>query len=1388
MAISINKNEIIHMDDYFRDRKRETFKPLIQNMAEDMLANGFVDVGPSITKITINDDELTTFIDEFICFYYDSSVGSGNVGASGINLIAGAGTTSTVFNLDASPKIVGGIVNSNLGDRRKFIDDVYEDLTWNQKISKSIPNAAGPPAQTMGPNSELFAYLNPHPNMRGSRKINRDAAALVSDMTSGIVPGTTNYPGVEIGSAWADIAAAFPGVIPTALQNTASAVNVVRGDPTSPVRPDNLSDGGFYKKLPPAVAISQTQTGYVGLPEVSRAVYQNEFNKVKSLVTNNNRGVVMMPELSTGINTKAKIRMYKTVEQDQGPDLHDFWITSYKDENFFPPNTVEPKKFIGELLIGFDQDFLENTFQTGDQYKFIFEHTAFGTGAVTYEILVDVVDDTLQGMTEAIYNKLVISPLCDPVAGFYNVENGGKANPARNGVILFESKRIGHNLTCSVVRKERETTVFANDIQSFVVNDYNNKQNSTMNSGQGATPVDVSGTNTYIDGYVHQIQIRGFDGTNNDDEFEFTLTGLIDELPNGGIADLAAITTHSETFYFKTPRALNSAQLATAIANTIRANSYANNYLEVVAQSNAVMVRYKPTSSAYMKKAEVGKSHGLLALPSTTFSAGGGTIGESRSTENAPNGFSVADLPAAAAFGVEGTAILNGIDGDGNQVQFLMRTLADTSPYTSATLYSGATFNPQTGPNATATAAANAYPTAGTITIGDPFDYGADNLGDIEVIQEGLGMSVDSVRLSFPLARDLGTFANPVNGNYNVHLGQNAAGGTNYFVSYNDMIIEQVGRNNLGPELSFDPLVNKMHPNVKFGGASNGEVSYADFDKYEHEIKIDAFEYITDYSMGPIVLETDRKHSLSGHPTGIVGDTEGDQPWRIRLNVSRGKEILEASPYINDAVLQIKSDDDASSVFEYLQVHVATEFQLKSDGELVKPEGRDGIKPAILREPGHLGGLRPQYSGYLQTAIHKINPFVNRENLDASVISGFNSYAGMVGTRHFDNTWTKITGLSDPFARGNTPVYFNAAGGTAIALKGPPSNPPGTPVDWDLGVLENDEYRFEEKYLRGSSTELVHDTPFNDGRLRLQKGFFRRTGKSHPDIAPAYPMSYHMTIADHGIAFYLKDQASTAQSDDNAFFVVQRHVHSSAEIGTGTSGAPQFRAGYIDSGLDGSDHQPIHCVYQTSEPALLYSDLEAYFTSDQSSRVNSIMNQGIYDSSGNQISDFIIDEVQSAELDAMDLSTQGRFRRFVVREKDVLKPWDRHVFAGLNERDSTSIINPLEQLSLNDRGKLVIQFPNRLGSQRFLYTGKELDMIGFCAAGAVGQDTLISSDRMSDASAGGTGSIGDYRRLYRGMMSTGEYGSGMRILLLVAMNEEGDSVMETTADIRLLDN
>ena len=251
MSISINRNEIVHMDDYYRDRKREAFKPLIQQMSEDMLDNGFKDVGPQITKISINDDNLTQFIDEFICFYYDSTVGQVGKGASGINVfgkIADYDDTNDVYNnrdevgnLSATTYFLDG----ENGSRIKKIDDIYDNPNWNENIAKKIPAIGYPdytikegtkdadsadnaisgtspyPAeffqstdgtaithasalipgysaaadnlkwhdqaaleldtsvfgQVLGPNSELFAYLNPHPNMRASTQAIRDFIA-----------------------------------------------------------------------------------------------------------------------------------------------------------------------------------------------------------------------------------------------------------------------------------------------------------------------------------------------------------------------------------------------------------------------------------------------------------------------------------------------------------------------------------------------------------------------------------------------------------------------------------------------------------------------------------------------------------------------------------------------------------------------------------------------------------------------------------------------------------------------------------------------------------------------------------------------------------------------------------------------------------------------------------------------------------------------------------------------------------------------------------------------------------------------------------------------------------------------------------------------------------
>ena len=72
MSKSIQRNEIIALDAYDFDPLRDNFQPMIKQLSSDLMANGFEDVGPQITKITVTDDELTKFIDEFIVYNYDS--------------------------------------------------------------------------------------------------------------------------------------------------------------------------------------------------------------------------------------------------------------------------------------------------------------------------------------------------------------------------------------------------------------------------------------------------------------------------------------------------------------------------------------------------------------------------------------------------------------------------------------------------------------------------------------------------------------------------------------------------------------------------------------------------------------------------------------------------------------------------------------------------------------------------------------------------------------------------------------------------------------------------------------------------------------------------------------------------------------------------------------------------------------------------------------------------------------------------------------------------------------------------------------------------------------------------------------------------------------------
>ena len=83
--------------------------------------------------------------------------------------------------------------------------------------------------------------------------------------------------------------------------------------------------------------------------------------------------------------------------------------------------------------------------------------------------------------------------------------------------------------------------------------------------------------------------------------------------------------------------------------------------------------------------------------------------------------------------------------------------------------------------------------------------------------------------------------------------------------------------------------------------------------------------------------------------------------------------------------------------------------------------------------------------------------------------------------------------------------------------------------------------------------------------------------------------------------------------------------------------------------------------------------------------------------------------------------------RFVVRESDVLKPWDYHVSAIIPQIDSPACINPVEQLSITQDKTVIFNFPTPLASQRFIYNDSEADIICIASAGSSTQGGIIKT-------------------------------------------------------------
>ena len=173
---------------------------------------------------------------------------------------------------------------------------------------------------------------------------------------------------------------------------------------------------------------------------------------------------------------------------------------------------------------------------------------------------------------------------------------------------------------------------------------------------------------------------------------------------------------------------------------------------------------------------------------------------------------------------------------------------------------------------------------------------------------------------------------------------------------------------------------------------------------------------------------------------------------------------------------------------------------------------------------------------------------------------------------------------------------------------------------------------------------------------------FLFTGLMYQDSDPASgPLSYRLSVSDHGVAFCVWKDAYDDAGDKFAWFVVQRPVD------------PNTGATLVDG------YAPVFAVYSG-------------------------------DGGGH-----------GGEAGA-DMRKEG-IRKFVVRESDVFAP-TKSVSAVVASEDSNPIINPMRQVAISVDNKYMITFPAGLNTPKRAYK-HELDMLAYTSADVISQDSDV---------------------------------------------------------------
>ena len=219
------------------------------------------------------------------------------------------------------------------------------------------------------------------------------------------------------------------------------------------------------------------------------------------------------------------------------------------------------------------------------------------------------------------------------------------------------------------------------------------------------------------------------------------------------------------------------------------------------------------------------------------------------------------------------------------------------------------------------------------------------------------------------------------------------------------------------------------------------------------------------------------------------------------------------------------------------------------------------------------------------------------------------------------------------------------------------------------------------------------------------------------DIA-ARPLSFRVSISDHGVALCLWEEAQDLWGNRFSWFVIQRPVNS-------TTGAT-----LVDDNPLG--RCPVFCVYSIGggEPDV--------------TKVPAVSEQAVSSSDEYKANVFL----QAAKI-----------YRFTVREIDIHRP-SVPVLATVDSPDARAIINGKEQVSITEGNQYVISFINGFNTARYMYK-EELDMITYCSADVISAWSDVTLTPYTDPTTNTPVSV-----TYKAMQANLPDNAGMRILIL----------------------